>query len=52
MIDRLLNQMNNNRLSTGIRLQDDRDLLLRDLKVMLESDSNYEPQKTQKEKYL
>ncbi|GKD29180.1 hypothetical protein Tco_1239958, partial [Tanacetum coccineum] len=43
MIDRLLNQMNNNRLSTGIRLQVDRDLLLRDLKVMLESDSNYEP---------
>jgi len=43
MIDRLLNQMNNNRLSTGIRLKVDRDLLLRDLKVMLESDSNYEP---------
>lgn len=43
MINRLLNQMNNNRLSTGIKLQVDRDLLLRDLKVMLEGDSNYEP---------
>lgn len=42
MINRILNQMNNNRLSTSIVPQVDRDLLLRDLKVILEGDSNYE----------
>ena len=45
MINRILNQMNNNRLSTskgpGPGPLVDRDLLLRDFKVILEGGSNY-----------
>lgn len=42
MINRIISQMNNNRLSSSSSLQVDRDLLLCDLKVMLEGGSNYE----------
>jgi len=42
MIDRIISQMNNNRLSASSNPSVDRDLLLLDLKVMLEGGSNYE----------
>jgi hypothetical protein len=40
--NRIISQMNNNRLSTSSSPLIDRDLLLRDLKVILEGGSNYE----------
>lgn len=42
MMDRIISQMNNNRLSTSSSPSVDRDLLLLDLKLMLEGGSNYE----------
>jgi len=42
MINRIISQMNNNRLSTTPGPSVDRDLLLLDLKPMLEGGSNYE----------
>ncbi|GAA5137795.1 hypothetical protein GCM10023339_78220 [Alloalcanivorax gelatiniphagus] len=42
MINRIISQMNNKRLSTSSSPLIDRDLLLRDLKVILEGGSNYE----------
>ena len=41
MIQRLIGQMNNNRLSTSLSTLVDRNSLLLDLKLMLDSDSNY-----------
>lgn len=41
IINRIISQMNNNRLSSSSSPQVDRDFLLCDLKVMLEGGSNY-----------
>ena len=42
MINRIISQMNNNRLSTSSNPLIDRNLLLRNLKVILDGGSNYE----------